>query len=173
MPFLPSMSDPATPRDIWLMMPELGRPMCEYHDILLRGPSPLTVAQRELIAAYVSGLNACHFCCGTHTAIAEGFGVEPGPLESLLKDLDGAEIGDEMRALLRYAAKLTLSPSRMTQADAASVFEAGWNETAFLHAVKVCCLFNFMNRLVFGTGIEPSDRTHRPTVERLRDRGYR
>ena len=94
-------------------------------------------------------------------------------LESLVTDLDGAQVADDMWALLRYAAKPTLNPNRMTQADADAVFEAGWDETALLHAVKVRCLFNFTNRLVLGTGIEPSDRTRQPTVERLRDRGYR
>jgi hypothetical protein len=33
------------------------------------------------------------------------------------------------------------------------VFAAGWDEAA-LHSAAVCCLFNFMNRLVEGHGIE-------------------
>lgn len=32
------------------------RPLLEYHDLRLRGPSPLWVGQRELIAAYVAAL---------------------------------------------------------------------------------------------------------------------
>ena len=36
-------------------------PLCEYYDVILRGGSPLLVGERELIAAYVSGLNACRF----------------------------------------------------------------------------------------------------------------
>jgi AhpD family alkylhydroperoxidase len=41
----------------------------------LRGPSPFTVAERELIAAYVSGLNACGYCHGIHRVTADAFGV--------------------------------------------------------------------------------------------------
>jgi len=52
-------------------------PLCEYHDIILRGASPLTVGERELLAAYVSGLNACRFCFGAHSAIAESYGIDP------------------------------------------------------------------------------------------------
>jgi AhpD family alkylhydroperoxidase len=33
--------------------------------------------QRELIAAYVSGLNACTYCRGTHLAVAAACGVAP------------------------------------------------------------------------------------------------
>ena len=42
--------------------PDTARPLLDYHQALLRGRSPLSVAERELIAAYVSGLNACRYC---------------------------------------------------------------------------------------------------------------
>ena len=48
----------------------------EYHDRLMRDHSPLTVAERELIAAYVSGLNACTYCYGSHVIAAGAFGVD-------------------------------------------------------------------------------------------------
>src|SRR6188768_3672264 len=35
----------------------------------LRGPSPLTVMERELIATYVSSLNECQFCADSHGAV--------------------------------------------------------------------------------------------------------
>nr|WP_240322496.1 carboxymuconolactone decarboxylase family protein [Micromonospora aurantiaca] len=39
--------------------------------MLLRAPHPtLTPGERELIAAYVSGLNDCDFCCSSHAAFA-------------------------------------------------------------------------------------------------------
>jgi hypothetical protein len=43
----------------------------------------------------------------------------------------------------------------MTQADADAVYAAGWNERALYDAVLVCCLFNFMNRVVEGLGLTP------------------
>jgi len=51
----------------------------------------------------------------------------------------------------------------MTQADADAVFAAGWNEAALHSAIAVCCLFNFMNRLVEGHGIaaDPANFTAR------------
>jgi len=45
--------------DVFRAYPETARPLLDYHRALMRGPSPLSVADRELIAAYVSGLNAC------------------------------------------------------------------------------------------------------------------
>jgi len=34
------------------------------------------------------------------------------------------------------------TPSRMTAADAAAVYDAGWNDEALLHAIAVCAYFN-------------------------------
>jgi AhpD family alkylhydroperoxidase len=39
-------------------------------ETLLRGESPLTSGERELIAAYVSHLNNCHFCHTSHASAA-------------------------------------------------------------------------------------------------------
>jgi alkylhydroperoxidase family enzyme len=61
MTYLPSLPGDAVLLDVFRAYPGTSRPLLEYHQALLRGPSPLTVAERELIAAYVSGLNACRY----------------------------------------------------------------------------------------------------------------
>ena len=67
----PSLPDHAGVPDILRRFPAGVRALLEYHDAILRGASPLTVAERELIAAYVSGLNTCGYCHGAHRMIAE------------------------------------------------------------------------------------------------------
>ena len=47
-------------------------------------------AERELIAAYVSGLNACRYCHGVHAATAGLFGIAEAALTALLSDVDSA-----------------------------------------------------------------------------------
>ncbi len=74
--------------------------------------------------------------------------------------------------MFAYVRKLTLTPSRITQADADAVFAVGWDEEALHHAVSVCALFNMMNRLVDGLGIEGSARYFKVSSERLFSRGY-
>jgi uncharacterized peroxidase-related enzyme len=133
------------------------RPLLDYHQVLLRGPSPLTVAQREVIAAYVSGLNGCGYCHGVHRTTAQAFGVAADVLGALLADVDTAPVDEALKPLLRYVAKLTRSPSGITPGDAAAVLAAGWDEQALHDAVSVCALFNFMNRLVDGLGVTASD----------------
>src|SRR5690625_6469711 len=48
--------------------PETAKPMSELAEVLLRGPSTLTTAEREMIASWVSYQNECHFCHTSHGA---------------------------------------------------------------------------------------------------------
>lgn len=142
--------------DVFRAWPQAVRPLLEYHDILLRGESPLSVGQRELIAAYVSGLNACGFCLGAHSIIAEAFDIPEARITALLEHPDSAGIDPAMATLLGFVRKLTLHPSHVTPADRQTVYDAGWSQRALHDAVSVCALFNFMNRLVDGMGVETS-----------------
>jgi uncharacterized peroxidase-related enzyme len=154
MPYLPSLPENAVLLDVFRAFPDLVAPLTDYHRIVLRGPSPFSVAERELMAAYVSALNDCQYCHGVHGATAEAFGVAPGVLTSLVRDLDSAPVDERFKPLLRYLRILTLTPARLTRADADAVYAAGWDEQALHDAVSVCALFNFMNRIVEGFGIK-------------------
>ena len=49
MPFLSGISDEMVVADIFNWSPEAGQCISEWHQIVLRGASPLSVAERELI----------------------------------------------------------------------------------------------------------------------------
>src|SRR5438128_8957671 len=76
MAYLPSMPKDASLLDVFRMFPETNEPLIAFHESLLRGPSPFTEGERELVAAYVSGLNGCRYCHVVHTATAERLGIE-------------------------------------------------------------------------------------------------
>jgi uncharacterized peroxidase-related enzyme len=172
MTFLPSLPGDAVLLDVFRAYPGTSRPLLEYHQALLRGPSPLTVAERELIAAYVSGLNACRYCHGVHTAVAEASGIPEGTLGALLDDIGAAPVTERMKPLLRYVGKLTLTPAKIIPGDAEAVLAAGWQEQALHDAVAVCGLFSLMNRLVDGLGISAGEDYFQVAGGRLADNGY-
>jgi uncharacterized peroxidase-related enzyme len=153
MPFFPSLPDDAGTRHIFQRNPQRFRAFSEFSQHVLRGDSPLAPGMRELLGAYVSALNECLYCAGGHIATAHRFGVEPGLLEELLKDIATAAIEPVFKPLFHYVRKLTMAPYKMSQCDADAVFAAGWTEQALEDAIMVCCAFNFMNRLVHGYGI--------------------
>lgn len=153
MPYLRNLPPHASLVEVFKAYPAHFLPIIEYHQLLLRGPSPFTVAERELIAAFVSATNACNYCTGVHDATAHAFGIDAGLLARLRDDLDAAPVAARLKPVLRYVRKLTLTPARMTEEDAAAIFAAGWDDRALHDAVAVCALFNCMNRLVEGFGI--------------------
>jgi hypothetical protein len=55
MAYLPSVPGDAVLLDVFRAYPDTARPLLDYHQALLRGPSPLSVAERELIAAFGPG----------------------------------------------------------------------------------------------------------------------
>ncbi len=172
MPFFKSLPSDCGVRHIVQMNKPVGRALIQLHEALMRAESPLTPAHHELIAAYVSGLNACHYCYGVHSRTAEAFGVSEKTLQALVANLDAAPLEPKMKPLLAYARKLTLTPAKMTQADAKAVFDAGWSERALHDTVLTTSLFNFMNRLVDGHGCTGSEDIFKSRGRALKDSGY-
>jgi uncharacterized peroxidase-related enzyme len=170
--YLNSLPDDAVLMDVFRRYPETSRPLLDYHEVVMRGPSPFSVGERELIAAYVSGLNSCDYCHGVHTVTAEACGIAAGAAPSAVTDLDAAPVDARMRPVLRYTAKLTRTPAAMTRADVEEVLAAGWDERALHHAVMVCALFNFMNRMVEGHGIKAGPDYFATSGRRLGQVGY-
>jgi uncharacterized peroxidase-related enzyme len=172
MPLLRSLPENASLMDLRQRYAELLEKLRPYGQRLMRGPSPLTPGERELIAAYVSGVNSCRFCFGAHSRVAQAFGADEGLLSVLLDDIEVAPVEARLKPLLRYVRKLTQTPSRMTEADAAAVYDAGWSDEALLHAIAVCAYFNNMNRLVEGCGIVGTPEGYDLAAKQLFEHGY-
>ncbi len=153
MPQLRSLPDPSHLSDLFGQYPHSVPPLMEFTDMVLRAEGELSIGERELIAAFVSGLNACDFCFQSHNAYALAFGIEERLIEKLMEDVESAGVNEKLKPLLHYVKKLNDEPFRMTSADADAVYEAGWSEKALYEAVQVCALFNMMNRIVQGTGV--------------------
>ena len=73
MPRLRSLPEQPVMRDLYKSQPATCKPLGELTEVAMRGPSPFTQGQRELIAAYVSGLNACTYCHATLWRIGHRF----------------------------------------------------------------------------------------------------
>lgn len=173
MPFLPSIGkEDKVPHVLAKFQNGTQMPLLEFHEALLRGDSPFSVKERELMAAYVSGVNACQYCYGAHSSVAKLFGVPEPTLTGLLEDLGSADIDEKLRPVFAYLRKLTLTPTQMTQADADAVLSAGWSEQALYDAVQVCCLYNFMNRFVEGLGLTPIPEQFEFEGQMIKQGGY-
>jgi uncharacterized peroxidase-related enzyme len=160
-------------REILRPYPEIAGPISALTQHVMRDADiPFTLQERELIGTYVSGVNACTYCCDTHRATAEALGAPSGLIDALLEDIDAAPVADRLKPVLRYVRKLTLTPARMTQADADAIFAAGWDERAFHYAVMICGMFNMYNRLLEGYGIRNTAEFRSHAGQELARIGY-
>jgi uncharacterized peroxidase-related enzyme len=59
--------------------------------------------------------------------------------------------------MLDYAAKLTRTPSEMTQADVETLSEVGFDDRAILDIVKIVAYFAYANQVAYRLGISLED----------------
>lgn len=112
----------------------------------MRGRSSWSVADRELMAAYISRINECPFCIGAHTATASEASGNSTMVGAVLVDLESAPIEESLRATLRMMGKLTLD-GRLSAADVRSVLDTGVSRDQLEDALVVYYAFNITNRL--------------------------
>lgn len=147
-------------------------PLDKVSQRIMRGKSSFSFEERELMAAYVSGLNACSFCFGSHKAVAQQFGTDPKLIEMLVADIETAPLKKNLKPIFKYLKKLTETPSKLSQNDVNAVFNAGWTERALYDAMLIGCLFNFYNRLLDGHGIKGNESIYNFGAEHLYKNGY-
>lgn len=61
----------------------------------------------------------------------------------------------ETRALLRFASKLTETPSLVTKDDIELLKESGWSDRAIWEVTALTSFFNFSGRLEAASGLPP------------------
>jgi uncharacterized peroxidase-related enzyme len=133
--------------------PETARPLNELANVLLVEPNSLSRGDRELIAAYVSDLNQCSFCCQSHSAFAAA--QLPGGSDLVAKvrrDPEMAPISDRVKALLHIAAVVQLDGRRVTTALVDRARAAGATAVEIHDAVLIAAAFCMFNRYVDGLG---------------------
>ncbi len=173
MGLLRSLPQDATMLDLFKAHAEPMARLIDFEDKLMRGPSPFGDAEREIISSFVSGLNACSYCYRSHSFLAEELGVAEALVPALLEDIDSAPIEARLKPVLHYVRKLTLTPARLVEADAAAVYDAGWDSEALFHAIAITAYFNFCNRITAGAGLDVTDATLRDGAKQLATEGYK
>ena len=121
----------------------------------MRGPSEWSVADRELMAAYVSKMNQTEFCIAAHTATSALAYNDGAKVSATLSDLETAPISEPLRATLRMLAKLTREDN-LDADDMRRVLAAGASEQEIKDALGVAFAFNVTDRLadVFGFAVD-------------------
>lgn len=161
-------------RSLVMYRPETGKHLYELVQILLRGDSPLTAAERELIAAYVSHLNNCTFCYQSHAAAARCLlGNNASVMDEVLQG-KMTSLTPKMQALLRIASKVQVLGKEVQQEDVDAARNAGAGDRDIHDTVLIAATFSMFNRYVDGlatlTPDNPAD--YKAMGERMTTIGY-
>ena len=160
--------------------PMIAYPETQVHlsglaEALLRGPSSLTSAERELIAASVSAGNECYFCTQSHAAAARvHYGDRCQIVDQVLADAATAPVTPKMKALLAIADKVRRDGRLVQTADIERARAEGADDKAIHDTVLIAAAFCMFNRYVDGLGTwAPRDpAAYVESGHRLANQGY-
>ncbi|MHB8633047.1 MAG: carboxymuconolactone decarboxylase family protein [Thermoplasmatota archaeon] len=172
--------DPSVPgiRAFMNYRPDTGKALSELAEALLRGPSPLTAGERELVASFVSNRNHCRFCTASHSAAAKhqlgGGAADAALVEAVKSDYKSAAISEKMKALLAIAEKVQGDARTVTKGDIDVARRAGATDRDIHDAVLIAAAFCMFNRYVDGlAATTPSDGALYDLMgERMAKNGY-
>lgn len=162
-------------RSLVLFRPETGKPLYDLAQVLLRGESPLSEAERELIAAYVSHRNDCMFCMSSHAAAARClYGDQKNTVDEVLADMQQSDISDKLKSLLHIAGKVQILGREVTPEDIEAAKILGATDREIHDTVLIAATFCMFNRYVDGlASLTPTEpEVYAEMGQRLAEKGY-
>ena len=161
-----STFDNATLLDVYRRYPSLAKPIRELAEAAFALTDEVSRAEGELLGTFVSQLNSCDYCRNVHAEAAAACGITP-PQTSRF-DYGGAR----WEPVFDYVHTLTLSPRSITTGHVTALLEAEWSEDAMTQFAALSCVFNTLNRLVDGLGLQADEDFFASAGTRLAQIGY-
>lgn len=157
--------------------PETAKPMRELAHVLLHtsGNVGLSSADRELIAAFVSFRNTCHFCHTSHGAAATHlYGGDESILQSVCTEYRSAPISNKLKALLAIAEQVQVDGKRVTPELVDAAKTEGATDLDLHDTVLIAAAFCMYNRYVDGLATwQPRDPAmYAQMGKRMAEQGY-
>ncbi|WP_406389902.1 carboxymuconolactone decarboxylase family protein [Streptomyces sp. NBC_00887] len=175
MPHITMASDLPGIRGLMTDHPESAAALNAVADTLLRGSSPLSRGERELIASYVSELNRTRFCSDTHGAAAAAQ-LDGGAdlVKAVQLDVDSAPLSPLLRALLRVAAEVQVQAAPVADQTIAAARAEGATDDHIHDTVLIAAAFCMYNRYVscLATALPTEPGYYEEAGRRITTHGY-
>ena len=171
MPFLSYSIDFQGVGDIFMRDPVRYLPFVQLLDNVMSKESELSKAQKEMIALYSSHLNGCHYCVDSHSCVLTSLKTDEDFVRSLANGSTGA-MDDKLRAVFKFANKLTLEPGNISDTDIGAMRSAGWSDQTIEDTICVISTFAFLNRLADGFGLVGSGDHFQQVGGMVAQQGY-
>lgn len=132
--------------------PAFAHQMVDISSSLLFCDGALTRRQKELIATYISHLNACPYCFDSHGF----FLVVQGASRQIVDDVAAnnlTRLPEAERELLLYLGKVERESFKTTADDVQRLRDLGWLEEQLAEAVLVSTTMGLCNRVANAFGL--------------------
>ena len=127
--------------------PEHFRAFMHYHDVLMRGESGLSRAEREAIVVAVSSENRCQYCMTAHGAALRILGKDARLAEQIANNWRTAELTPRLRAVLTFASRVNEPGFAATDDEIARLHALGFSENDIWDIASIASFFGFSNRM--------------------------
>jgi uncharacterized peroxidase-related enzyme len=136
--------------------PEHFRAFFHYYDVLMKGDSGLTRAEREMIVVAVSRINNCTYCTVAHGAALRILSKNPLIADQISANYRVADLTPRQRAMLDFAVKVTERSGEIDGADFEGLRSHGFTDSDIWDIGAVAAFFNLSNRMANLAEMKPN-----------------
>jgi 4-carboxymuconolactone decarboxylase len=136
--------------------PEHFRAFMQYHDLLMKGPSGLSRAEREAIVVAVSAENDCLYCVVAHGAALRILGKDEVVADQIAVNWRTADLSPRLRAILTFASRVNEPRFAAEEREIAELRAAGLSEHDVWDVAAIASFFGFSNRMAGALDMRPN-----------------
>lgn len=137
--------------------PEHFRAFMTYHDVLMKGPSGLSRAEREAIVVAVSAENRCQYCMTAHGAALRILGKDPILAEQIANNWRTAQLTARMRTMLEFATSVNEPGFAATDSEIDDLRASGFSDNDIWDIAAIAAFFGFSNRMAGLMDMRPNE----------------
>lgn len=137
--------------------PEHFRAFMHYHDVLMKGPSKLSRAEREAIVVAVSAENRCQYCMTAHGAALRVLGKDPILAERIANNWRTSGAPERLMHILAFASRVNESAFVATDDELARMRSFGFSDDEIWDIAAIAAFFGFSNRMASLMDMRPND----------------
>ncbi|MBV9103962.1 MAG: peroxidase-related enzyme [Candidatus Eremiobacteraeota bacterium] len=136
--------------------PEHFRAFMHYHDLIMKGPSGLSRAEREAIVVAVSAENDCLYCVTAHGAALRILGKDAIVADQIATNWRTADLSDRLHAILTFASRVNERGFAATDKELAELKAVGLSDDDAWDIATVAGFFGFSNRMAGFMDMRPN-----------------
>ena len=149
-----ALGEPAEFTMLGSMYPAIVEERLRLYRVVENCESSLTPVERQAAAWVASLLNGTAHCASGLELKLRSLGLDAATMDAISSDPAGAAVTDErLGVIVGHAAKLTMSPTEMSEADLEELRSVGLDDLDIVDLNNMVSYYNYINRVVMGLGL--------------------